>query len=51
MAAIFGKRYFFWKWDRVPSKSTLGPENSDKIALSCMVFGKKKIQNGHQKFF
>ena len=58
MAAIFGKRKFFWKLPRVHSLDTLWVENFDKIALShtvkeieanlCFsIFDKNlKIQNG-----
>ena len=37
MAAIFGKRKFFWKLPRVPWLDSLWVENFDKIALSHMV--------------
>ena len=56
MAAIFGKRKFFWKLPRVHFLDTLWVENFNKITLFCTVkanlcfsiFGKNsKIQNGH----
>ena len=49
MAAIFGKRKFFWKLPRVHFLDTLWVETVKKIeANSCFsIFGKNlKIQNG-----
>ena len=55
MAAIFGKRKFFWKLPRVHFLDTLWVENFNKITLFCTVkaslcfsiLGKNlKIQNG-----
>ena len=56
MAAIFGKRKFFWKLPRVHFLDTLWVENFNEITLFCTVkaslcfsiLGKNsKIQNGH----
>ena len=55
MAAIFGKRKFFWKLPRVHFLDTLWVENFNEITLFCTVkaslcfsiLGKNsKIQNG-----
>ena len=60
MAAIFGKRKTFSKWDRLSCKSSSGAKNFDEIALSRTVkeiwailhFSEKslKIQNGRHFF-